>query len=165
MVTVTPHLSSAIGVQLVPATDSGESISVFKLLVDAETALPARRIAQHAAPRNGGDVLVRVSEGTREITLTKPEPNPKEGIEDTEDLEDDSDLDSDEEQEVREIVWKETRPIAEIALKDVKARNKIEVAININSDLEMQIAAREVGSKSGVRVTIQAPEVAENGFA
>ncbi|GAM41291.1 heat shock protein [Talaromyces pinophilus] len=161
MVTVTPHLSKTIGVQLVSADESGE----FVPLVNAETALPARRVAQYTVPKEGGDVLIRITEGEREIKVTKPEPKPK--AEKTEEDEEDSDFDSDEdeEEEIREVIWKSTKPIAEAAVKGVKAGGKVEVTININSDLGLQITAREVGGKGGVRLAVEAPAASANGSA
>jgi hypothetical protein len=154
MVTVTPHLSNAIGVQLVSA-DASAANAVFRPLVPANTALPARRVAQYLAPKDGGDVLVRITEGTREIKVTKPEPKAKKEVDEDEE---DSDIDSDEDEEeedIREIVWKATKSIAEVAVKGVKAGGKIEVTININSDLGAQITAREVGGKGGVRLAVE----------
>ena len=145
MVTVTPHLSKAIGVQLTSTTDV-----TFQPLLGTETALPARRIAQYFAPKEGGDVLVRVCEGARDIKVTKPEPKPKQ--EKPADDED-SDLDSDEEEEedIREVVWKTEKPVAELAVKGVKAGGKVEVMVHVNQDLGLQIAVREVGSTNAVR--------------
>lgn len=161
MVTVTPHLSKTIGVQLVSADESGE----FVPLVYTETVLPLRRVAEYAVPKQGGDVLIRISEGEREIKVTKPEPKPK--AEKTEEDEEDSDFDSDEEEEeeIREIIWKSTKPIAEAAVKGVKAGGKVEVTIHINSDLGLQITAREVGAKGGVRLAVEAPAATANGSA
>lgn len=157
MVTVTPHLSNAIGVQLVSA-DASAADAVFRPLVNVDTALPARRVTQYLAPKDGGDVLVRITEGSREIKVTKPEPKekkePKAGEEDEEDSDFDSDEDE-EEEDIREIVWKATKPIAEVAVKGVKAGGKIEVTININQDLGAQITAREVGGKGGVRLAVE----------
>jgi len=151
----------------VSADESIESGAIFRPIVSAETALPARRIAQYAAPKEGGDVLVRVCEGTRDIKVTKPEPKPKDEKDaDEGEDEDDEDFDSDEEEEeIREVVWKVTKPITEIAVKGVKSGGKVEVTININSDLGMQIMAREVGAKGGVRVAVEAPMATENGSA
>jgi hypothetical protein len=161
MVTVTPHLSKTIGVQLVSADESGD----FVPLVNAETALPARRVAQYTVPKEGGDVLIRISEGERKIKVTKPEPKPK--AEKTEEDEEDSDFDSDEEEEeeIREVIWKSTKPIAEAAVKGVKAGGKVEVTISINSDLGLQITARELGGKGGVRLAVEAPAASANGSA
>ncbi|KAJ5390092.1 Ribosome-associated complex subunit SSZ1 [Penicillium cataractarum] len=147
MVTVTPHLSKAIGVEF---TSNNETS--FQPLLNADTALPARRIAQYTAPKEGGDVLVRVCEGAREIKVTKPEPKTKE--EKPADDED-SDFDSDEEEEdIREIVWKTENPVAELAVKGVKAGSKVEVMVHVNPDLGLQIAVREVGGSTAVRGAI-----------
>ncbi|KAF7164330.1 hypothetical protein CNMCM6106_000866 [Aspergillus hiratsukae] len=153
MVTATPHLRNAIGVEFV----HGETVE-FKPLLNAETALPTRRIAQYSAPKDGGDVLVRVCEGVREIKVTKPEPKPKEAK--AEDDEEDSDFDSDEEEEeeIREIVWKTEKPIAELAVKGVKAGSKVELMVHVNADLGMQITAREVGGQSAVRGAVESPK-------
>lgn len=148
MVTATPHLQNAIGVQFV----SGDNLD-FTPLLHAETALPARRVAQYSAPKDGGDVLVRVCEGTREIKVTKPEPKPKgEKAEDAD--ADGSDFDSeeeDEEEEIREIVWKTEKPLAELAVKGIKSGGKAEVMIHANADLGLQITVREVGGQNAVR--------------
>jgi molecular chaperone DnaK (HSP70) len=153
MVTATPHLCNAVGVEFV----HGETVE-FKPLLNAETALPARRVAQYSAPKDGGDVLVRVCEGVREIKVTKPEPKPKEAK--AEDDEEDSDFDSDEEEEeeIREIVWKTEKPIAELAVKGVKAGSKVELMVHVNADLGMQITAREVGGQSAVRGAVESPK-------
>ncbi|EEP81945.1 conserved hypothetical protein [Uncinocarpus reesii 1704] len=100
MVTVAPHLEKAIGVQLVSADESAESTAIFKPLLSAETALPARRSAQYAVPKDGGDVILRVCEGTREIKVIKAEPKAKPAQpKDEEDSDVDSDEDSEEEEE------------------------------------------------------------------
>ncbi|GAQ07297.1 ribosome-associated complex subunit SSZ1 [Aspergillus lentulus] len=157
MVTATPHLRNAIGVEFV----HGETVE-FKPLLNAETALPARRIAQYSAPKDGGDVLLRVCEGVRDIKVTKPEPKPKEEkpakAEDDEDEDSDFDSDEDEEEEIREIVWKTERPIAELAVKGVKAGSKVELMVHVNADLGMQITAREVGGQSAVRGAVESPK-------
>ncbi|GIJ82891.1 hsp70 protein that interacts with Zuo1p [Aspergillus pseudoviridinutans] len=157
MVTATPHLRNAIGVEFV----HGETVE-FKPLLNAETALPARRIAQYSAPKEGGDILVRVCEGVREIKVTKPEPKPKEEkpakAEDDEDEDSDFDSDEDEEEEIREIVWKTEKPIAELAVKGVKAGSKVELMVHVNADLGMQITAREVGGQSAVRGAVESPK-------
>ncbi|KAG0159497.1 hypothetical protein PDIDSM_7019 [Penicillium digitatum] len=146
MVTVPPHLTKAIGVEFTSQTEA-----TFQPLLGAETALPARRIAQYFAPKEGGDVLVRVCEGAREIKVTKPEPKAKEDKPAQD--EDDSDFDSEdeEEEETREIVWKTEKLVAELAVKGVKAGSKIEVMVHVNPDLGLQIAVREVGSQNAVR--------------
>lgn len=159
MVTVASHLQNAIGVQLVSA--EGDNAG-FKPLLNAETALPARRAAQYAVPKEGGDVLVRVCEGIREIKVTKQEPQ-KSNKADADEDDSDFDSDEDEDEEIREIVWKVSKPIAEFAIKGVKAGSKVEVMANVNGDLGMQITAREVGGKGGVRGAVESPK--ENGTA
>ncbi|KAL4819339.1 heat shock protein 70 family [Aspergillus spinulosporus] len=153
MVTATPHLSKAIGVEFT----SGDAVEFLPLL-NTETALPARRVAQYSVPAQGGDVLIRVCEGSREIKVTKPELKPKEEKPKAEDDEDDSDFDSEEEEEdIREIVWKTEQPIAELAVKGVKAKGKVELMIHINADLGLQITAREVGGQNAVRGAVESP--------
>ncbi|KAH0362098.1 putative ribosome-associated complex subunit SSZ1, partial [Aureobasidium melanogenum] len=141
-VTVAPHLAKAIGVLV------GDE---FVTLIDANTAVPVRRTAQLNAAE--GDVLVKLCEGVSEIKVTKEEPAPKEANGDDEDSDDDSD---DEPEETREKIWKAGDVIAEAAVKDVKKDSKVEVQINVNADLSVQVIAREVGSKTGVRGTIEA---------
>ncbi|KAL4872383.1 hypothetical protein BDV12DRAFT_162107 [Aspergillus spectabilis] len=154
MVTATPHLNNAIGVEF----SSGDAIEFLPLL-NTQTALPARRVAQYNVPKDGGDVLIRIAEGVREIKVTKPEPKPKEEKAKVEDDEDDSDFDDsdDEEEETREIIWKTLSPIAELAVKGVKANGKVELMIHINADLGLQITAREVGGQSAVRGAVESP--------
>jgi len=148
MVTATPHLSKAIGVEFQSTTDT-----TFQALLGAETALPARRIAQYAAPKEGGDVLVRVCEGAREIKVTKPEAKAKEE-KPADDEDSDFDSDEEEEEDLREVVWKTEKPIAELAVKGVKAGGKVEVMIHVNADLGLQISVREVGGSTAVRGAI-----------
>lgn len=148
MVTATPHLSKAIGVEFQSTTKTA-----FQPLMGTETALPARRIAQYTAPKEGGDVLVRVCEGVREIKVTKPEPKAKEA-KPADDEDSDFDSDDEEEEDHREIVWKTEKPVAELAVKGVKAGGKVEVMVHVNSDLGLQIAVREVGGSTAVRGAI-----------
>ncbi|KAL5003708.1 heat shock protein 70 family [Aspergillus recurvatus] len=154
MVTATPHLNKAIGVEFT----SGAAVEFLPLL-NTETALPARRVAQYNVPAEGGDVLIRVCEGSREIKVTKPEPKHKEEKPKAEEDEDEDDFDSDDEEEedIREIVWKTEQPIAELAVKGVKAKGKVELMIHINADLGLQITAREVGGQSAVRGAVESP--------
>ncbi|KAJ4332302.1 Hsp70 protein that interacts with Zuo1p [Didymella glomerata] len=159
MVTVTPHLSTAVGVLLI---SGDESNGVFHAIVDAETPLPVRRTATIATPREGGDVLVKLVEGARHIKVTKPEPKPKAEKEPSSD--DDSDDDSeDEDEELREKTWKIGAPIAEAALRGVGKGKKVEVQINIANDLSVTALFREVGGKGGVRGQVQGK--AANGSA
>ncbi|KAG6061462.1 hypothetical protein E4U17_001562 [Claviceps sp. LM77 group G4] len=155
-VTTVKHISNAIGVLTVNA--DGEE--VFTPIMQAETAAPARRTVHIPAPKNGGDVLVKVLEGGTHIKVTKPEPkaekpaaNGGKGADDSDSDADDSD---EEEEEKREKVWKLGAPLAEAAIKDVKKGGKVEVTINIAADLSVTVTAREVGGKGGIRGTVSA---------
>lgn len=155
VVTVTPHTQNAIG--LVSADDQ------FSVIVPPETAVPARRTAQISVPA-GGDVLLRLAEGVREIKVTKEEKPATNGAKD----EDDSDEDEsdDEPEEIREKVWKAGKPIAEAAIKGVKKGGKVEVQINVAADLTLTVVAREVGAKQGgVRGVIEGGNTTQNGSA
>lgn len=160
MVTVTPHLSHAVGVLCISGE---ESSGIFHPIIDAETPLPVRRIAIIATPKEGGDVLIKLAEGSRHIKVTKPEPKPKKKSEDDED---DSDEDeSDEEEELREKTWKVGKVLSEAAIKGIKKGGKVEVQINIAADLGVNAIFREVGGKGGVRGIIQPPKATQNGSA
>lgn len=153
-VTTVKHISNAIGV--VSTGPDGEDM--FSPIMQAETAVPARRTVHISAPKDGGDVLVKVAEGGTHIKVTKPEPKSKEPVENGDEGEDDSDLDSDEEEdEKREKVWKIGKQLAEAAVKGVKKGGKVEVMINVAGDLAVTVTAREVGGKGGVRGNLAAP--------
>ena len=168
MVTVTPHLSKAIGALCISADDSR---GVFCPLIAAETPVPVRRTVQIATPKAGGDVLVKICEGERVIKITKPEPKPStngESKRDGEDSEDDNsegDSDEDEEEEIREKVWKAGTALAEAAIVGVKKSGKVEVQVNVGIDLSLQLVCREVGGKGGVRGSISSATPIENGSA
>lgn len=157
-VTTVPHVTNAIGV--VSLSPSGEEI--FVPIVQPETAVPARRTVHVAAPKDGGDVLIKVVEGNTHIKVTKPEPKTKENgdskaakVEDADEEEDSDFSDSeDEEEEKREKVWKIGSTLAEAAIRGVKKGGKVEVTINVNADLTVVVTTREVGAKGGVRGTI-----------
>jgi molecular chaperone DnaK (HSP70) len=159
MVTVTPHLSTAVGVLCISGDDAS---GVFHVIVDAETSLPVRRTATIATPREGGDVLIKIAEGSRHIKVTKPEPKPK--AQKDEDDSDDSDDDSEEdEEELREKTWKVGKTLCEAAIRGVKKGGKVEVQINIAADLSINAVIREAGGKGGVRGAVQGLKV--NGSA
>ncbi|RFU75636.1 regulator [Trichoderma arundinaceum] len=147
-VTTVKHISNAIGV----VTINAEGEDVFTPIMQAETAVPARRTVHIAAT---GDVLVKVVEGGTHIKVTKPEPKPK--AEEKDEDEDDSDFDDEEEEEKREKIWKIGTPLAEAAIKGVSKGGKVEVTINVAGDLSVTVTAREVGGKGGVRGNLQAP--------
>lgn len=151
MVTVTPHLATAVGVLCISGDDSN---GVFHAIVDAETSLPVRRTATISTPREGGDVLIKIVEGSRHIKVTKPEAKPK-ASKDEDDSDDDSDDESDEEEELREKTWKVGQTLYEAAIRGVKKGGKVEVQINIAADLSINTIIREVGAKGGVRGAVQ----------
>ena len=138
-VTVAPHLSHPIGVVI------GEDNS-FHTILEAQTAVPARRIAQFDVQADG-DVIVRICEGVREIVVEKVERQVN-GEKDEDDSEDEED---EEEEEERNRVLKVHKVIAEAAIKGVKKGGKVEVTINVSSDLGLNVAARVVGTQIGVR--------------
>ncbi|KAI9784247.1 MAG: Hsp70 protein that interacts with Zuo1p [Peltula sp. TS41687] len=169
MVTVTPHLTRAIGV-MVQSKDDDSEPAIFHPLLEAETAIPTRRTATFLGPKKeeGGDVLVRLCEGIREIRVSKVEKKKK--VEDVngtvEKMQADSDADEsadgddeeeeEEEEEAREKIWKVERVLAEAAVRDVGKGKRVEVMANVASDLSIQFTAREVGAKGGVRGAIAA---------
>lgn len=155
-VTTVKHISNAIGV----ITLGADGEEAFAPVMPAETAVPARRTIHVSAPKDGGDVLVKIVEGGTHIKVTKPEPKAKEDKpEENGDDEDDSDFDDsdEEEEEKREKVWKIGKQLAEAGIKGVKAGGKVEVTINVAADLSVLVTTREVGSKTGVRGQIAAP--------
>lgn len=162
MVTVTPHIRHAIGVILV--TEDVRR-GVFHPILEAETAVPARRVCFFTVNREGGNVLVKVCEGIREIRVRKADPA-KETINGHQD-EKDGELDDseEEEEEVREKIWKVGNVLAELAVRGVGKGGKVEVALQVGGDLGLQITAREAGGKSSVRGTVQSNKVEENGYA
>ena len=163
MVTVTPHIRHAIGVILV--TEDVHR-GVFHPILEAETAVPARRVCFFTVNREGGNVLVKVCEGIREIRVRKADPAKKETINGHQDEEggelDDSE---EEEEEVREKNWKVGNVLAELAVRGVGKGGKVEVALQVGGDLGLQTTAREAGGKSSVRGTVQPNKVEENGYA
>ncbi|CAJ2503676.1 Uu.00g110700.m01.CDS01 [Anthostomella pinea] len=144
--TTVKHITNAIGVICV----SDDGTETFTRIIAPETAVPARRTVHVAAPKDGGDVLVKIVEGGTHIKVTKPEPKAKDNSAKDED---DSDFDDseEEEEEHREKVWKIGTTLAEAAVKGVKEGGKVEVTINVANDLSATITTREVGGKGGVR--------------
>lgn len=150
-VTTVKHISNAIGVVTVGA--DGED--TFTPVMQAETAAPARRMVHIAAPKEGGDVLIKIVEGGTHIKVTKPEPKAK--AEQNDNSDSDSDSEEEEEEEKREKLWKLGNPLAEAAIKGIKKGGKVEVTINVLADLSVTVTLREVGGKGGVRGNVQAP--------
>ena len=112
--------------------------------------------------------MVKVCEGDSDIRVSKPEQKGKaqtNGEKDEDDEDDDDEEEDDEEEETRERIWKVGKTLAEFAIKDVKEGDKIELMVNVNSDLSLQATARVVGSKTGVRGNLEAPKTEANGSA
>lgn len=179
MLTVTSHLSHAIGVVLTPKSSEGGDATTpaeketFSPVLLPETAVPVRRSARYAVKPTdgGGDVLVRICEGERRIEIEQPKAKPK--INGEKKASSDAELDSDnddnddedkDEEETRTKIWRSTSTLAELTLKDVgkdqspsegkkkrKASPQVEVTINVGADLAIEVMAREVGGKGGIR--------------
>jgi len=155
-VTVTPHLTNAIGIAV------GDQ---FKPMIQAESPLPLRRTITFKNTAAAEAVLLKICEGIREIKVTKPEPKAKTN---GHKADDDSDAGSedeseDEDEEIREKVWKVGTPLAELALKDVKKGTNITVQITIGADSDMTVSAMQAGGKGGARGTVGG--AATNGSA
>lgn len=157
-VTTVKHITNAIGI----VTLEGDAEN-FTPVVAPETAVPARRTVRVAAPKDGGDVLIRVVEGGTHIKVTQPEPKPQKAkangvqVEDAKESDedsDDSDEESEEEEEKREKVWKMGDVLAEAAIRGVKKGGQVEVTIQVMADLGVTVTAREVGAQGGVRGTL-----------
>ena len=166
MCTVTPHVTNAVGVMIV---SDDISRGVFTPLIERDMAVPCRRTGHFAAPKAGGDVLIKVCEGKREIkTVTKEKPttNGKKHDDDDDDEDEEDDEDENEEPEVvRELVWKVGSVLAEAAVKDVQKGGKVEVTLDVSADMTMSVITRETGGKGGVRFKLEKGEVKENGKA
>lgn len=162
MVTVTPHLRTAIGVLVL---SEREDRGIFRPLLEAETAVPARRTNQFATPKEGGDVIIKICEGVRDIKVTKPAAKHQQNGKTDNDNDSDIDSGEDEEEEVREKVWKVGKVLAEAAVRGVKKGGKVEVMVNVGGDLGVQITAREVNGKGGIRGTLEKSATTENGSA
>ncbi|KIW18382.1 hypothetical protein PV08_02670 [Exophiala spinifera] len=162
MVTVTPHLTAAIGYQV-----TGQPASSFSVIIPPDTAVPARRTKVIEGLE--GDVLLRISEGDREIKVTQAEAQPKPETNGAKDDDDDDDSDDDDEddepEEIREKVWTPKKALAEFVFKGLKKGSKIEVMVNVDAELALSITARPVGGKGGVRGEVKAPQVTSNGSA
>ena len=162
VVTVTPHLSQAIG--LVTGKEGEES---FALIVEPDTPVPVRRTAQITVPA-GGDVLVRLAEGVHHISVSQAEKAATNGAGGKADDDDDSEDEDDEPEEVRSKVFKAGKVLAEAGLRGVKKGAKVEVQVSVAGDLGVTVVVREVGAgaqKGGVRGSVEGTGVAQNGSA
>ena len=155
MVTVTPHIQNAIGVQI---EAEGEKSS-FEVVIPQYSAVPIRK-TKVMQSISDGEMVLRVCEGERRIKSTHRESKHK--AETNGEKDSDEDPDSEDDEDIRERIWVAAKPLAEIRAK-VKQGLKVEVTLNVGADLSVSITARELGSKTGVRGAIEKPEVIENG--
>jgi molecular chaperone DnaK (HSP70) len=156
MVTVTPHIQNAIGIE----TETEGQITSFEIVIPPESAVPVRK-TKVIKSLSDGEMVLRVCEGERKIKTTKPDPKAKAATNGSKDSDEDSDFE-DEENETRERIWVATKPLGEITAR-VKKGLKVEVTVNIGADLSVSISGRELGAKTGVRGNLAKPEVMENG--
>jgi molecular chaperone DnaK (HSP70) len=159
VVTATAHTSAALGI--VTITADGDK-GVFVPIIEKDTPVPARRTKLFGVPGAGGDVLIRLAEGSSEITVKTVERKKEEK---TESEEEDSDEDEDEDEEIREKKWVVGKTIAEAAIKGTKKGAKVEVQLNIGTDFAVTLVARQVGAHGGVRGVVPADGSKENGSA
>ncbi|ERF76805.1 hypothetical protein EPUS_07985 [Endocarpon pusillum Z07020] len=157
MVTVTPHIPNAIGIEI----EAQEGTSSFEVVIPQDSAVPVRK-TKVMQSLSDGEMVLRVCEGQRKIKTTKPEPRSKAETNGEEDSDEDSDVED--EEDVRERIWEAIKPLGEITAR-VKKGLKVEVTVNVGADLSISITARELGAKTGVRGNIEKPEVTENGQA
>lgn len=159
VVTVTPHLSHAIGILTGGSTAGKED---FSILIEPETPVPVRRTAQITV-KEGGDVMIKLAEGISSVVVSQADkaPNGNAGS-DNDDDDDDSD---DEPEETRSKVWTPEKVVAEAGLRGVKKGGIVEVQVDVATDLSVTLVCREKGSKGGVRGTVAAGRAELNGNA
>ncbi|KAK9455141.1 heat shock protein 70 family [Dipodascopsis uninucleata] len=133
------HLSKPIGVVLADGS--------FKTILDNFTAVPFRRSVTFDGPTEGGDALIELWEGSHEIVTQKVEKTSNADDEDDEEFDDeDDDEELDDEERLR--VAKPSKKLADISLKGLKPKSKVEVIVNLAADGKLDVAVREVGSQA-----------------
>lgn len=136
--TVAPHLTKSIGVKV-------EGGSEFVTIVEANTPLPFRTNATFPTALDAEAVLIGVYEGEPEIVVEKLEKSKAEADEE------DSWSEDEEDEEVRSLVVKPGKKLAEAGLSGITKGSKVEVQINITRELKLQVAVREV-KQGGVAI-------------
>ncbi|KAF2861465.1 heat shock 70 kd protein cognate 1 [Piedraia hortae CBS 480.64] len=136
VITVASHTSKAIGI-----VDADGS---FTTILPEHSSVPARRTCSVPVPK-GGDVLVRIAEGKREIIVTKAEATPKNDSED-----DDSDEES-EPAEIRSKAWTAGKVLTEACLRDVPQGGKVRMQLDLDAKGAMTLSCMIEGKKGGVR--------------
>ena len=183
-VTATPHLGKTIGFVVVGAQsgkasaylpngspagqDQGsDSHEAFKPLIPAETPLPVRRtlnFTNHSRSKSPSSILLRLCEGERRISVTKPEPLPKRGKEGKDEAAEDPGSESDDEdeddepEEMRDTVWGIGTLLGDLALRDVKPGARVTMQVSVGVDLGVSVSAMEAG-KTGVKGTVEGSSV------
>lgn len=141
--TVAPHLAKPIGVKV-------EGGSEFVTVIEANTPLPFRTTVTLPTALDADAVLIGVYEGESEIVVEKLEKAKVEADEE------DSWSEDEEDEEVRTLVVKPGKKLAEAGLSGITKGSKVEVQFNITRELKLQVAAREV-KQGGVAVRGELP--------
>lgn len=134
VVTVVGHLLHPLGIK----SHDGK----LDVILEGDSAVPCRGKRVYLSSE-GGDVVLQVFEGRRDIevvpTPLTPPPEDAEG-------------EAEEEEIVRRRIVVPERGIAVVRLRGVKKGGKVEVQIQVDSEGQAVIVAREIGRKDG-RIT------------
>ncbi len=130
----TKQLSKPIGLK----GADGEFITVLP----RNTVYPIKRVISLEA--SADDVFIELYEGERTIKETVEEPE-----EESEDEDEEDDDSEDEPDIIREVVYKPSKLLAQLALRGAGKGAKVEVVVNIRKEGKIQLAARsgKVASK------------------
>ncbi|KAF6014251.1 hypothetical protein HII13_000596 [Brettanomyces bruxellensis] len=130
----TKQLSKPIGLK----GADGEFITVLP----RNTVYPIKRVISLEA--SADDVFIELYEGERTIkeTVEEPEEQSEDEYEEDDDSEDEPDI-------IREVVYKPSKLLAQLALRGAGKGAKVEVVVNIRKEGKIQLAARsgKVASK------------------
>ncbi|WBW71735.1 heat shock protein Ssz1 [Schizosaccharomyces osmophilus] len=131
-----PHLTAPIGIN-----EGGK----FVTLLDAETALPTRKVVEVVAPKEGG-AYIPIFEAERSVKITKAEPEP---LDEEEAL---SDEEEEEPEEIKERIAVPKTLLATINIPDVSPNSKIELVLQLDVEGKLTATARpKDGKGSSVR--------------
>jgi molecular chaperone DnaK (HSP70) len=128
VVTVVGHLLHPLGIK----SHDGK----LDVILEGDSAVPCRGKRVYLSPE-GGDVVLQIFDGRRETEVIPTPPR-----------EDDGDEGEEEEIVRRKIVVPE-RGIAVVRVRGVKKGGKVEVHIQVDSEGQAVIVAREIGRKDG----------------
>ncbi|EPX74875.1 heat shock protein Pdr13 [Schizosaccharomyces octosporus yFS286] len=133
---IPPHLTAPIGV------NEGEK---FVTVFDVETALPARKVVEVVAPKEGG-AYIPIFEAERSVKVTKVEAEP---LDEEEAL---SDEEEEEPEEIKERIAVPKTLLATINIPDVSPNSKIVLVLQLDVDGKLTATARpKDGKGSSVR--------------